>query len=74
MKCPFCDNEMQSGKITGDGRSKVHWIPEGDKPGILESMIGKGRIDAEYTLTKFSIEANYCGQCKKMIFDTEISD
>lgn len=74
MKCPFCENEMQLGLITGDGRSTVHWTPEGEKLGVLASMVGKGRIDADYTLTKFSIKANYCSKCKKMIFDTDISN
>ena len=74
MKCPFCENEMQIGLITGDGRTKVHWTPEGEKLSLIDNIVGKGRIDADYTLSQFKIKANYCTKCKKMIFDTDISN
>lgn len=73
MKCPYCENEMQNGSIVGDGRTKVHWVPEGEKYGLMDALAGKGRLDANYTFAAFNIEANYCKTCKKMIIDTNIS-
>lgn len=73
MKCPFCNNEMQAGIMSGDGRSKIFWEPKGDKLGVMDKIVGKGMIGAEYSLTKFKINAEYCYNCKKMIFDTDIS-
>lgn len=72
MKCPFCENEMIKGVISGDGRSGVFWEPENEKLGGLEKLVGIGKIDAKYTLTKFKIQADYCDKCKKMIFSTDI--
>ncbi len=31
MKCPFCNEEMQSSCIKGDGRSSVLWIKKDSK-------------------------------------------
>lgn len=73
MKCPFCNNEMQSGIMTGDGRSKIYWEQTGDKLGMMDKLVGKGIIDAKYSLSKFKINTEYCCHCKKMIFDTDIS-
>ncbi len=73
MKCPFCEKEMKSGILTGDGRSKIFWEPEDEKPGVMDKIVGKGMIDAEYSLSKFKIQADYCDACKKMIFSTNIN-
>ncbi|MBP3240506.1 MAG: MarR family transcriptional regulator [Oribacterium sp.] len=73
MKCPFCANEMQQGIISGDGRSGVIWEAGGKKISALDKFIGVGVITAaKHSLTKFKIEACYCENCKKMIFDTDI--
>ncbi len=74
MICPYCSKEMKKGVITGDGRSKVFWEPENEKLDMLDKLIGKGMIDAKYSLSKFRIEADYCESCKKMIFSTNISN
>lgn len=74
MTCPFCGKEMQAGIISGDGRSKVYWEPEEEKLAIMDKIAGKGMIDAEYSLTKFKIQCDYCKNCRKMIFDTNISN
>lgn len=72
MKCPFCGEEMQHGAICGDGRSRVSWEAEGEKIGFFDKLAGVGLIDAKYTWGWFRIEADYCQQCHKMIFDTVI--
>ncbi len=72
MKCPFCEKEMKRGIMSGDGRSKIFWEPENEKLGVIDKIVGKGMIDAEYSLTKFKIRTEYCDECKKMIFSTNI--
>ena len=36
MKCPFCEKEMIKWTMMGDGRTKIHWEPEGEKIGLIE--------------------------------------
>lgn len=74
MKCPFCEREMVAGTLSGDGRSPVLWEMEGKKLGVLDKLGGKGALkDVEYhPLSGFTIKADYCPYCKKMMFDTEI--
>ncbi len=73
MECPYCKQEMIPGALTGDGRSRVIWETEKEKPGLIERMVGKGRVmGASYTLTRFRLEGAWCPNCKKMIIDTEI--
>ncbi len=73
MKCPFCENEMQKGILSGDGRSAVTWKAGEEQTGFFDRFLGIGRVTAaKHTLAHFAIEANYCHACKKMIFDTDI--
>ena len=74
MKCPFCEKEMQKGVIFSNDRSKIFWEPENEKLGVMDRIVGKGMIDADYSLAKFRIHADYCIACKKMIFSTDISN
>lgn len=74
MKCPFCEKEMKKGIISGDGRSKIFWEPQNEKLSVMDKMVGKGMIDADYSLAKFKIQADYCENCQKMIFSTNISN
>lgn len=74
MKCPFCEKEMKKGVISGDGRSRIFWEPQNEKLSVMDKIVGKGMIDAEYSLSKFKIHAEYCDACKKMIFSTNISN
>lgn len=75
MKCPFCGKETVSGQITGDGRSQVHFEPNGKKINALDKALGVGIIDVKYSkMRKFSIDADYCPDCRKMMFDTEVRD
>ena len=72
MKCPYCGSEMQEGRLTGDGRSRVHWVPDGEKLTVADRLTGRGLVDAKYHLSEFVIRAQYCAGCEKMIFDTKI--
>lgn len=75
MQCPYCHQEMQAGTIAGDGRGgKLYWQLEGEKASFFDKLSGTRQIEAaKYTLASFTIEANYCPACKKMIFETDIS-
>ena len=73
MICPFCGKEMQQGILSGDGRSNVTFRAGDKMTGGFDRLIGIDKITAaRYTLTSFTIDAYYCTDCKKMIFDTEI--
>ena len=74
MNCPYCGQEMQEGIISGDGRSGVYWKAGDKKAGFMDKLSGTGKIESvKYTLTTFTIEANYCMACKKMIIETDIA-
>ncbi len=74
MKCPYCNQEMQKGILSGDGRSRVYWKAGDEKANFMDKLSGKGKIRGiKYTLAAFIIHANYCADCKKMIFETDIS-
>lgn len=69
-----CDQEMQGGIISGSGRSGVYWKKGDKKANFMDILSGTGLIKAaKYTLLSFTIEANYCETCKKVIFETDIS-
>lgn len=73
MNCPFCGKEMVKGVLVGDGRSKVRWEAANQKSSVMDRIVGVGVIDASYSLAKFKIESDYCYECKKMIFSTNIA-
>lgn len=74
MKCPYCEQEMIAGIMSGDGRSRVFWETSEDKLGLMDKVVGKGMVESvSYSLAKFKLKTNYCPACKKMIFDTNIS-
>lgn len=75
MKCPYCNQEMLKGIISGDGRSRVYWKAGDSKATFADKVCGSGKIEAtKYTISSFTIEAHYCPACKKMIFETDISE
>ena len=45
--------------MSGDGRSKIFWEPQNEKLSVMDKMVGKGMIDADYSLAKFKIQADY---------------
>ena len=74
MLCPYCGREMKVGILSGDGRSPVTWKQGEKKAGIMDAIVGSGTVTAaRRTLTTFTIESWYCPDCKKMIFDTEVT-
>ena len=74
MICPFCGNEMQKGVLSGDGRSQVTWKQGDRKAGIMDRIAGTGIVTAaKKNLVIFTIESHFCPDCKKMIFDTDIT-
>ena len=40
MKCPYCNNEMKKGILSGDGRSKVRWIANNEHIGMMDKLAG----------------------------------
>ena len=74
MICPFCGKEMRKGILSGDGRSAVTW-KEGDrKAPLMERIVGTGTVTAaKHTLTTFTIESYFCADCRKMLFDTDVT-
>ena len=75
MTCPFCKKEMQHGILSGDGRSNVTFKAGDKKTGGFDRFIGIGKVTAaKHGPATFAIDANYCPDCKKMIFDTDIKE
>ena len=74
MLCPYCGREMKAGILSGDGRSPVAWKQGEKKAGLMDAIVGSGTVTAaRRTLTTFTVESWYCPDCKKMIFDTEVT-
>ncbi|HBI85445.1 MAG TPA: hypothetical protein DDX71_04030 [Ruminococcus sp.] len=74
MICPFCGKEMKKGILSGDGRSAVRWKSGEKKADFFDALADAGRVTAaKHTIASFTIESYYCGACKKMIFDTEVT-
>lgn len=79
MECPYCKKEMQSGMIFGNGGSSVRWKDgRDDLPSFLETSFGKMKLEAvDYFVhfpAMFTIDADYCENCKIMLFKTDISN
>ena len=75
MTCPYCGGEMRHGEITADN-TIIRWI-EGDKPKSKAQKFFSSRMEGNLLrIPHFAfrpwIPANYCGKCRKMIFETEI--
>ncbi len=74
MICPFCGKEMLKGILSGDGRTPVTWKQGSRKAGIMDRITGSGIVTAaKRNLAVFTLEARYCPDCRKMIFDTEVT-
>jgi len=74
MTCPFCGNNMVKGILSGDGRSRVTWKEGEKKAGAMDKIVGSGIITAaRHNLVSFTIESFFCRNCKKMIFDTDVT-
>ena len=74
MICPFCGKEMEKGILSGDGRCAVRWKSGDKKANFTDTLVDSGRVTAaKHTIATFTIESYYCSICKKMIFDTEVT-
>lgn len=74
MICPFCGSEMEKGILSGDGRSPVTWKQGDRKTGAMDKIVGLGTVTAaKRTLAAFTIESFFCRECRKMIFDTDVT-
>ena len=74
MICPYCKNEMQKGILSGDGRAPVTWKQGAEKTKLIDRIVGSGTVTAaRRTLATFTIEAFFCPDCRKMIFDTDVT-
>lgn len=62
MKCPYCNNEMESGYI--QCRDGVTWTPKKQLIPAL-SFLGKGGVH----LASNAVCAYKCDECKKVIVD-----
>lgn len=76
MKCPYCDGEMQHGKLSGDGRSRVRFVREGEKLSWAETFVGVNTVTTNngsgLGFWKFNIDGDYCEKCRKIILDAEV--
>ena len=66
MKCPYCNEDMKTGKIHGD-RYSLKWIPKEKNIGILYPFAKGVKLVDENSFN--SIEADLCESCKKVIID-----
>ncbi len=74
MICPFCGKEMLKGILSGDGRTPVTWKQGDRKSGFMDRIVGAGTVTAaKRNLVSFTIEARYCPDCRRMIFDTDVT-
>lgn len=74
MNCPWCEREMQSGVITGDGRSRIRFQPDGVKYTFGDLLCGTGVLTA--AVIKFmtaNVPAHYCDRCGKMVIETKVA-
>lgn len=75
MKCSYCGNEMRHGEITTNS-TIIRWI-EGVNPiSKTKKFFTTGLEGNLLRIPHYAfhpwIPADYCGKCRKMIFETEI--
>ena len=62
MICSYCQQGMQKGELTGDGRRGITWGP-------LDGPSWNRVIVAKNALSQSRAEAFYCESCKKILID-----
>ena len=73
MNCPWCEREMQMGEITGDGRTRLRFQPEGKKLTFGEMLCGTGLLTAaRYKWAGCYLPAHYCRHCGRMVIETQV--
>ena len=74
MECPYCGNEMQTGVLSGNDRSQITWKSGEKEASLFDKLMGNGKLTAaNYGAASFSVAANFCDACKKMIIDTDVA-
>ena len=77
MKCPYCNEEMQHGTMSCDGRGGTCFVQEGVKRTWGDALAGVGIVKAKspggLNFWRVEIEGDYCEKCKKLILDAEVS-
>lgn len=70
MICPFCKREMTAGTLGGNGNTMLKFSPLN----APKSFFGNGKVirNARYNYSRFELKADYCENCKKIIFDANI--
>ena len=74
MLCPYCNQEMTDGNLSGDGRSSLIFSPGDKRLPFFELIGGTGRLTAaqDNVWTYSKVKANFCRPCKKIIIDTDV--
>ena len=78
MKCPYCNEQMQSGMIRYDSRSGLRWTSDTDNRSgwdkFFDALARIGQLTAaeENGWTTGCVAANFCPTCKKIIIETDI--
>ncbi len=66
MKCPYCENEMDKGKVESNGRMLLF----SNRKHHFSLEPGKGEILLDKTMFNDTrIDAFKCGRCKKIIIE-----
>lgn len=75
MKCPYCQAEMQTGRLMARGGGGLHWLPEHEP--LPRLLVSDKQIQAKKGLTLCTSEtigaatasAEVCMACNKIIID-----
>ena len=75
MLCPYCNQEMTDGNLSGDGRSPLIFSPGDKRLPFVEMIGGTGKLTAarhSFWEAGSRVKANFCKACKKIIIDTDV--
>ena len=75
MICPYCDNEMIDGNLSGDGRSPLRFSPGDKRLPFFEQIGGTGQLTAaksSFWQSGSLVKAGFCRACSKIIIDTDV--
>ena len=70
MECPYCKNEMKSGRIITAVYAWPYCLEDGkERRSAGEAVTGMGNLPGKSNLFSNEIESAYCPQCQKIIID-----
>jgi hypothetical protein len=70
MKCPYCQEEMLSGRIIGN-RYHLKWLPDEEKLFLGFLAVDSMRLGESGFFGRPKLRSHICGRCKKLIADIE---